>query len=168
MPCSPAARPPPSTQEVDSHGDAALPSGWASLYRSPQHNADNPADLPGSGGRAGVHLAPCPAEWLEWVLGPFLIPSSPACPGKRWRRGERGGQPHLHSRQEAGVALPCAVLPTFQWQNVSPVMGLLASTLLEPSTLLPVQIQPKVGGARFTSRELMVEEKSFKIPAPWN
>ena len=80
----------PCTQEVDSRGDTALPSGWASLYRSPQHNAGNPADLPSSGGRAGVHLASCLAEWLEWVLGPFLIPSSPACPGRGWRRREKG------------------------------------------------------------------------------
>lgn len=159
---------PPCTQEVDSRGDTALPSGWASLYRSPQHNAGNPADLPSSGGRAGVHLASCLAEWLEWVLGPFLIPSSPACPGRGWRRREKGRAASSQLQAGGWCALPCAVLPTFQGQDVSPAMELLASTLLESSTLLPAQTWPKVGGAGFTSRELMMEKKSFKIPAPWN
>lgn len=75
----PSSLPQPlSTQEGFLWGHSLL-SGWASFCGSPQHNAGNPADLPYSGGRAGAHLASCLAEWLEWVLGPLLIPSATAC-----------------------------------------------------------------------------------------
>lgn len=135
------ARQPSSLPQMDSYGDTAFLSGWASFYGSPQHNGSNPADLPYSGGRAGAYLASCLAGWLEWVLGPLLIPSVTACLGRAgWWGGERRGeQPCLLSRQEAGVALSCTA-PHLSRARHETSNGLLAGTLLDlcpsPSSVL--------------------------------
>lgn len=73
--------------------------GWASLCGSPQHNAGNPADLPSRG--AGQELlASCLTEWLQWVLGPLLIPQQLTllAVGRRKREKRRSALSPLSAR----------------------------------------------------------------------
>ena len=87
--------------------------GRAFLCLIPQHNACNPADLPSRDGRARARLASCLVEWLEWALGPLLIPQRLTVPAAGQRRKEGKTAALLSSLQAGGWLHPAQHSSTY-------------------------------------------------------
>lgn len=123
---------------------------------------------PAQAGRAGARLASCLAEWLEWALCLLLIPQRLTVPaGGAEEEGGVESSSHV-SRLEASRALLRPVPPMFLGQDIGASNDPAWDPLWEPSGLLPALSLARIGSARVKNRELMVEERSFEIPAHQN
>lgn len=99
---------------------------------------------------------------------PALNPPAADCPS-RGAEEEGGVESSSHvSRLEASRALLRPVPPMFLGQDIGASNDPAWGPLWGPSGLLPALSLARIGSARVKNRELMVEERSFEIPAHQN